>query len=79
MNKTLGGNTASSLKRNKHNRVVSKEKSKNAKKYLGPWLAAVKRAKQILQIPRNEFVVVRKGTELYELARDIYKPTRRKA
>merc|ERR1711988_46253 len=66
--KTVGGLTASQLTKNKNGRVVSKKRSLFAKK--NPWMAAVKKARIALKI--KGFCALKKGTDLYKKAKEIY-------
>merc|ERR1719158_1225565 len=66
--KTVGGLTAKHLTKNKHGRVVSKKRSLFAKK--NPWMAAVKAARSALKI--KGFCAVKKGSDLYKKAKEIY-------
>merc|ERR1719198_2065797 len=70
--KTLSGLTASDLIKNKAGRIVSKKKSALAKKngFLKPWNTAVKKARATLKL--TGFVAIKKGTPLYEKAREFY-------
>merc|ERR1719473_2019675 len=73
--KTVGGLTASDLKKNKYGRIVSKKMSAASKKRfsssLGPWSKAVQQARKSLKI--TGFVAIKKGTPLYAKAKEIYK------
>merc|ERR1719473_594039 len=64
--KTVGGLTAASLTKNKHGRVVSKKQSMRGKK--NTWMIAVQKARKQLKL--KGFVAVKKGTELYKLAKE---------
>merc|ERR1719191_1452614 len=81
--KTVGGMTASSLTKNKTGKIVSKKKSALGKKNktgkivskkksaLGKkntWMIAVQKARKALKI--EGFVAVKKGTELYKMAKE---------
>merc|ERR1712178_507584 len=66
--KTVGGMKASDLTKNKSGRVVSKKRSAFAKK--SPWMAAVKKARTALKI--HGFVALKKGTPLYQKAREFF-------
>ena len=66
---TSGGLTKSDLKY-KDGEIKSKAKSKTEKK--NPWIAAVEEAKKSLRIPKTEFAMPKKGTELYKRAKQIY-------
>ena len=59
--------TPSRLRKNKHGRIVSSKKSNLGKK--NPWIRAVTAARRQLGI--TGFQVVRKGTRLYRLAKQI--------
>merc|ERR1719454_39589 len=64
--KTVGGLTATSLTKNKHGRVVSKKRSALAKK--NTWMIAIQKARKALKV--KGFVAVKKGTELYKMAKE---------
>jgi hypothetical protein len=66
---TSGGLTKKDLKYS-GGEIVSKDKSKSEKK--NPWIEAVKKAKKSLGIPKTEFALVTKGSELYKRAKQIY-------
>merc|ERR1719217_568734 len=72
--KTVGGLTASDLTKNKAGRIVSKKRSALAKKRfkssLGPWSAAVQKARKALKI--TGFCAIKKGTPLYTKAKEFY-------
>lgn len=78
--RTSGGLTSSNiavrrLSGGKRVRFVSKRRSLSGRSNL--WIAAVKRARRALNIPKSAFVLVKKsGTELqralYSKAKDIY-------
>lgn len=56
-------------------RIVSKDRSKMAKKKDSPlkkWREAVAEARTALNVPKDEFVLLKKGTKLYKTARAIY-------
>jgi hypothetical protein len=68
---TEGGLVKKDLKLHKKSgEIVSREKSKAEKK--NPWIQAVTKAKKALGIKKKEFVLVSKGSPLYEKARAIY-------
>lgn len=68
---TAGGLAKKDLKINpKTGEIVSKDKSKSEK--VNPWIAAVKKAKKALKIPKNEMAFPSKGSELYKEAKKIY-------
>jgi hypothetical protein len=68
---TEGGLTKKDLKvHKKSGEIVSREKSKAEKK--NPWIQAVAKAKKALKIPKKEFVLVTKGTALYDKAKEIH-------
>ena len=59
----------SQLTKSKSGKVVSKKKQALGKK--NPWIKAVSKARRQLKI--KGFVPVKKGTELYKLAKKMYK------
>lgn len=67
---TSAGLTRKDLKLNPKGEIVSKAKSKDEKK--NPWIQAVAKAKKSLGIPKKEFVLVTKGSELYKKAKSFY-------
>jgi hypothetical protein len=72
---TSGGLTKENIKtikRDGYKHYVSKKKSELAKRNLGPWNEAVSKAKIDLGIPKNEFVLLRKSSQLYKRAAEIY-------
>merc|ERR1711908_244692 len=66
--KTVGGNTAKDLIKNKNGKIVSKKLSAHSKK--SPWMAAVKKARAALKI--KGFVALKKGSPLYLKAKEFY-------
>merc|ERR1711904_709289 len=68
--KSKGGLTAAAFKKTKTGKVVSKKASTHAKTTLGPWTAAVQKARKALNI--KGFAVVKKGTPLYKKAKELY-------
>merc|ERR1712178_173144 len=66
--KTVGGITASALTKNKRGRVVSKKQSAKGKKSL--WIAAVTKARKALGL--KGFVAIKKGSDLYKKAKELY-------
>ena len=70
INVTKTGLKASDFKKNKTGRVVSKKVSARAKAVLGPWTAAVQKARKALNV--KGFVAVKKGTPLYKKAKEFY-------
>ena len=72
--KTGSGATKDKLMKNKNGRIVSKKASSNAKKTfqkrLGPWLAAVAKARKALGC--KGFVAIKKGSALYNKAKGFY-------
>ena len=66
--KTVGGLTKEKLTKNKHGRVVSKKRSKNAAG--NAWMAAVVKARKALGC--KGFVAIKKGSALYNKARGFY-------
>jgi hypothetical protein len=68
---TEGGLIKKDLKLHpKSGEIVSRHKSKIEKK--NPWIQAVQKAKRALKIKKKEFVLVSKGSPLYEKAKEIY-------
>lgn len=68
---TSSGLKKKDLKLNpKTGEIVSKSKSKDEKK--NPWIEAVRKAKKALKIKKGEFVLLTKGSALYEKAMEIY-------
>jgi hypothetical protein len=67
---TASGLKRKDLKLNPKGEIVSKAKSKGEKK--NPWIQAVAKAKKALGIPKKEFVLVTKGSELYKKAKSFY-------
>merc|ERR1719453_1045667 len=68
--KTKSGYTATAFKKNKAGKIVSKKVSAQAKAVLGPWTAAVQKARKALNV--KGFVAVKKGTPLYKKAKEFY-------
>jgi hypothetical protein len=72
--KTAGGMSKDKLTKNKNGRIVSKKASANAKKTfakrLGPWLAAVAKARKALGC--KGFIAIKKGSALYNKAKGFY-------
>merc|ERR1712146_83923 len=68
--KNKSGYTAAAFKKNKYGKVVSKKVSARAKTVLGPWTAAVQKARKALNV--KGFVAVKKGTPLYKKAKEFY-------
>merc|ERR550514_1299700 len=68
--KTKSGYTAAAFKKNKAGKIVSKKVSAQAKTSLGPWVAAVQKARKALNV--KGFLVVKKGTPLYNKAKELY-------
>merc|ERR1719191_877074 len=68
--KTKTGLKASDFKKNAAGRVVSKKVSARTKAVLGPWTAAVQKARKALNV--KGFVAVKKGTPLYKKAKEFY-------
>merc|ERR1719262_1975399 len=66
--KTVGGLTAKDLTRNKYGKIVSKKSSVHGKKH--PWMQAVKKARAALKI--KGFCVIKKGSPLYQKAKEFY-------
>lgn len=78
IDKTAGGLTKKNIKTVKKNgqkHYVSKKKSTQAKKTLGPWNKAVAEAKKEVGVGKHEFVLLNrgaKGKKLYKAAAEIY-------
>merc|ERR1712146_842985 len=70
ISKTKSGYTAAAFKKNKAGKIVSKKVSAQAKTVLGPWTAAVQKARKALNI--KGFLAVKKGTPLYKKAKELY-------
>merc|ERR1711977_769007 len=70
ISKTKTGYTAAAFKKNKAGKIVSKKVSAQAKAVLGPWTAAVQKARKALNI--TGFAVIKKGTPLYKKAKELY-------
>lgn len=73
--KTAGGLTKANIKTVKKDgqiSYVSKKKSVLAKNNFAGWNKAVKAAKKELDIPNNEFVLLKKSSNLYKAAAAIY-------
>merc|ERR1719314_8386 len=68
--KSKGGLSAAAFKKTKTGKIVSKKASTHAKTILGPWTAAVQKARKALNI--KGFAVVKKGTPLYKKAKELY-------
>merc|ERR1712185_223537 len=68
--KSKGGLTASSFKKTKTGKIVSKAASARAKTVFGPWNAAVQQARKALNI--KGFSVIKRGTPLYKKAKELY-------
>ena len=72
--KTAGGMSKDKLTKNKNGRIVSKKASANAKKTfakrLGPWMAAVAKARKALGC--KGFIAIKKGSALYNKAKGFY-------
>merc|ERR1712000_33555 len=73
--KTVGGLTKADLVKSKSGKIVSKNSSVAAKKRyastIGKWTAAVTKARKDLGV--KGFVAVKKGTPLYNKAKQYYK------
>ena len=73
--KTSGGLKKSDLVKSKSGKVVSKKASaqakKNMSKTIGPWLAAVQKARKALGI--KGFQPIKKGSAFYNKAKSFYK------
>merc|ERR1711934_1026027 len=72
ISKTASGLSKSDLVKSKSGKIVSKKRSLNAKRSnnLGPWTAAVKKARKALNI--KGFVALKKGTPFYKKAKEFY-------
>merc|ERR1711988_1481043 len=68
LSKTKTGLSKADLVMNKAGRVVSKKASLRAKK--SPWIAAVQKARSALKI--KGFSAIKKGTPLYNKAKELY-------
>ena len=72
--KTKTGMTKDKLMKNSQGRIVSKKRSASSKKRMGktigPWLAAVVKARKALGI--KGFVAIKKGTAYYNKAKSFY-------
>merc|ERR1719456_1439894 len=69
ISKTKTGLKASDFKKNASGRIVSKKVSARAKSVLGPWTAAVQKARRALNV--KGFLAVKKGTPLYKKAKEL--------
>merc|ERR1712193_299636 len=70
ISKTKTGYTAAAFKKTSTGKIVSKKASAHTKKVLGPWIAAVQKARKALSI--KGFSVIKKGTPLYRKAKELY-------
>merc|ERR1712006_24860 len=72
--KTVGGLTATDLIKNKNGRIVSKKQSLLAKKRYATsikgWVVAVQKARKALGL--KGFVAIKKGSALYQKAKELY-------
>merc|ERR1712224_150271 len=70
--KTVGGLKQTDLMKNSYGKIVSKKRSAAAKKYgnLKGWISAVKKARKALGA--KGFVAIKKGTPLYNKAKEFY-------
>merc|ERR1712182_160870 len=68
--KSKGGLSATAFKKTKSGKIVTKKASAHTKAVLGPWTAAVQKARKALNI--NGFAVIKKGTPLYKKAKELY-------
>merc|ERR1719253_1036114 len=72
--KTVGGLTQTDLVKNSRGKIVSKKASAHAKKIryanIKGWIAAVTKARKALGV--KGFVAVKKGSELYKKAKELY-------
>merc|ERR1719375_3118740 len=71
ISKTKTGLTKSNLIKTKTGKIVSKKMSERGKK--SPWIAAVNKARAALKI--KGFAVIKKGTPLYNKAKEFYGKT----
>merc|ERR1712139_290171 len=71
--KTATGMKKSDLIKNKRGKIVSRKASLNAKKnnYIKDWTTAVQKARKALGL--KGFVAIKKGSELYKKAKELYK------
>merc|ERR1719331_3271227 len=73
---TVGGLKKADLTKSKTGKIVSKKRSAQAKKRyastIGKWTQAVMKARHLLGI--KGFLVVKKGSPVYNKAREFYKP-----
>merc|ERR1712124_99546 len=67
--KTIGGLTKGDLIKNRNGKIVSKKASLRAKKHNG-WTSAVQKARKALGL--KGFVAIKKGSELYKKAKELY-------
>merc|ERR1712061_764446 len=70
--KTQSGLKKSDLVKNKSGKIVSKKRSARSK--ASPWIAACKAARAALKI--KGFAVIKKGSPLYNKAKELYKKKR---
>merc|ERR1711907_5134 len=68
--KSKGGLSAAAFKKTKTGKIVSKAASARTKAVLGPWTAAIQKARKALNI--KGFAVIKKGTPLYKKAKELY-------
>merc|ERR1712199_145306 len=71
--KTQSGLTKSDLIRNRNGRIVSKKRSAHGKKIFSQikgWVVAVQKARKALGL--KGFVAIKKGTPLYNKAKELY-------
>merc|ERR1719281_1446968 len=73
--KTMSGLTATDLTRNKNGKIVSKKASARGKKNYATtvkgWIVAVQKARKALGV--KGFVAIKKGSALYQKAKELYK------
>merc|ERR1712138_33954 len=69
--KTSSGAKKADLMKGYGGKIVSKKASAASKKKLGPWLAAVAKARKALGT--KGFVAIKKGSPLYTKAKSFYK------
>ena len=70
VSKTASGMGKGDFVKNKSGKIVSKKRSAHSKAVLGPWTAAVQKARKALNI--KGFAVIKKGTPLYKKAKELY-------
>merc|ERR1711904_60123 len=71
--KTTGGLTKSDLVKNKNGKIVSKKSLAHGKKayaHIKGWTSAVQKARKVVGV--KGFVAIKKGTALYQKAKELY-------